>query len=141
MTRTFVVGDAPDEIREWHRLCVEALERAVERARPGEVGRDLYAGVCEVFEGHGQRTLRTKPAGETLQEGFFHTLGHGVGLEVHEAPSLGLMGSAPLVAGDVLALEPGLYRPGLGGVRVEDLVLVGEDGPEVLTSFSRGLEP
>jgi Xaa-Pro aminopeptidase len=141
MTRTFVVGDVPDEIREWHRLCVEALEAAIDRARPGEPGRNLYAGVCDVFEGYGQRTLRTKPEGETLAEGFFHTLGHGVGLEVHEAPSLGPMGAAPLVAGDVLALEPGLYRPGLGGVRVEDLVLVGEDGPEVLTSFPRALEP
>ena len=118
--------------REWHRLCVEALERAVERARPGRSAATLRRASATSSRGTGSGPCGRRPEGETLEEGFFHSLGHGVGLEVHEAPSLGLLGSAPLVAGDVLALEPGLYRPGLGGVRVEDLVLVGEDGPEVL---------
>ena len=79
--------------------------------------------------------------GETLDEGFHHSLGHGVGLEVHEAPVLGLVGVAPLVAGDVVAIEPGLYRQGLGGVRLEDLVFVREDGPERLTQFPYELTP
>ena len=75
-----------------------------------------------------------------LERGFFHSLGHGVGLEVHEAP---VMGRAPdsLVAGDVVTLEPGCYEPGVGGCRLEDLVLVGEDGFETLTDFSYELEP
>jgi Xaa-Pro aminopeptidase len=69
-----------------------------------------------------------------LAEGFFHSLGHGVGLEVHEAPGLGRMGEE-LVAGDVVAVEPGLYRPGYGGCRLEDLALVTEDGCQNLTDF------
>jgi Xaa-Pro aminopeptidase len=69
-----------------------------------------------------------------LADGFFHSLGHGVGLEVHEAPSLGRSGEA-LVAGDVIAVEPGLYRSGVGGCRLEDLLLVTEDGYENLTDF------
>jgi Xaa-Pro aminopeptidase len=141
MTRTFVVGDVPAEIAEWHELCLTALERARDGAVPGKLGRDLFGGVCDVFEGEGHLTMRTKAQGLPLEEGFFHSLGHGVGLEAHEQPSLSLIGSQPLVAGDVLALEPGLYRPGLGGVRVEDLVRVGEDGTEVLTDFPYDLEP
>ncbi len=141
MTRTFVVGDVPAEVAEWHELCLKALEQARDRARPGETGRELFATACEVFEAEGHLTMRTKAQGVPLEEGFFHSLGHGVGLEAHEQPHLSLLGSAPLVAGDVLALEPGLYRPGLGGVRLEDLVRVGEDGPEVLTDFPYDLEP
>ena len=74
-----------------------------------------------------------------LEEGFFHSLGHGVGLEVHEPPVLGRTGE-DLVAGDVLAVEPGLYRKGFGGCRLEDLVLVTEDGYEVLTNFPHDLD-
>jgi Xaa-Pro aminopeptidase len=140
MTRTFVVGDVPAEIAEWHRLCVEALERAAERAAPGVTGKELFATACDVFEAESHVTQRTKVHGETLDHGFYHSLGHGVGLEVHEAPLLGLVGTAPLVAGDVLAIEPGLYRQGLGGVRIEDLVLVREGGAERLTSFPYELE-
>jgi Xaa-Pro aminopeptidase len=74
-----------------------------------------------------------------LQDGFYHGLGHGVGLAVHEAPGLGLIGQE-LVPGDVITIEPGLYRQGFGGVRVEDLLLVTEGGCEVLTDFHYDLE-
>jgi Xaa-Pro aminopeptidase len=141
MTRTFVVGDPPAEIAEWHALCVQALEQAVERARPGGLGVDMYGEACGLFEGAGHLTMRTKEEGDALDEGFYHSLGHGVGLEPHELPHLGLLGSQPFVEGDVLAIEPGLYRPGFGGVRVEDLVRVADDGPEVLTDFPYDLEP
>jgi Xaa-Pro aminopeptidase len=79
--------------------------------------------------------------GEVLEEGFFHGLGHGVGLEVHEEPGLGLAQGSPLVAGDVITVEPGLYRPGFGGCRLEDLLLVTEDGAENLTSYPYDLSP
>ena len=104
-------------------------------------GRDLFATACEVFEEAGEPTQRTKAEGETLRDGFFHSLGHGVGLEVHEEPSLGRSGKDPLVAGDVVAIEPGTYRHGYGGVRLEDLALVTEDGYERLTNFSYALAP
>ena len=69
-----------------------------------------------------------------LRDGFFHSLGHGVGLEIHERPNLGRAADT-LVAGDVIAVEPGCYRQGYGGCRLEDLVLVTEDGGEILTDF------
>ena len=82
-----------------------------------------------------------KQPGEVLEEGFFHGLGHGVGLEVHEEPGLGIASTGELVAGDVITLEPGLYRPGYGGCRLEDLVLVTDDGAENLTDFPYDLAP
>jgi Xaa-Pro aminopeptidase len=142
MTRTFVRGGsaAPDVV-EWHALCLRALEDVYAALRPGVTGRALFDIVCDVFEAAGEPTQRTKPDGEPLHDGFFHSLGHGVGLDVHEEPSLGRTGSDELVAGDVLAIEPGLYRAGYGGVRLEDLVLVTADGHERLTSFPYELEP
>jgi Xaa-Pro aminopeptidase len=134
MTRTFAVGEAPSEIREFHRLSKEALDRAVESIRPGVNGADLHKQVCDFFASHGYPTQLTKPDGEVLQDGFYHSTGHGVGLSVHEQPGIGRVGE-PFVAGDVLAIEPGLYRHGVGGARVEDLILVTEDGCEVITEF------
>ena len=141
MTRTFVLGDPPDELVEWHRLVLAALERGVADSRPGASGRAVYDATCDLFEAAGFPTERTKDPVTPLEDGFFHGLGHGVGLEVHEAPSLGLISNDSLVAGDVVTVEPGLYRPGFGGVRVEDLVLVTEHGPENLTRFSYDLAP
>jgi len=141
MTRTFVIGQIPDEVAEWHRLCKEALDRSIAEARPGITAKSLYDATCDIFEAAGYPTQRTKMDGETLESGFFHSLGHGVGLEVHEQPLLGLVGHEPLVAGDVLAVEPGLYRAGYGGCRLEDILLVTEDGAENLTDFPYELSP
>ncbi len=140
MTRTFVVGDAPDELRKYHELTRESLARALDGVRPGVAGKELHRLSCEPYEQASLPTQRTKTPGQVLEEGFYHALGHGVGLEVHEAPALG---RAPdvLVAGDVITLEPGCYRLGFGGCRLEDLVLVTEDGAEVLTDFPYDLEP
>lgn len=141
MTRTFVVGDVPDDVREWHRLCKEALDRAISEIKDGADGRGIFDGTCEIFEAAGEPTQRTKEPGKPLSNGFFHGLGHGVGLEVHEEPGMGLASKAPLMAGDVVTVEPGCYRQGYGGVRLEDLVLVTAAGAENLTQYPYDLEP
>src|SRR5215212_6903133 len=134
MTRTFVIGDVSDELAHWHALTKEALEQTRAAVRAGAHGRAIYDIACEVYEKAGIPTQRTKAEGQVLRDGFFHGLGHGVGLEVHEEPGLGRSGDE-LVAGDVVTLEPGTYRQGFGGVRLEDLVLVTEEGSETLTDF------
>ena len=140
MTRTFVVGPVSDELADYHRLCLEVHERVIPAIRPGVTGRELHTIASEVVEAGGYPTQLSKKPGEVLLDGFFHGLGHGVGLDVHEDPSLDLSGGA-LVAGDVVAVEPGCYRQGYGGVRLEDLVLVTDDGAEVLTSYPYALAP
>jgi Xaa-Pro aminopeptidase len=134
MTRTFCLGEPPEELVGYHALVRDALDRVVEAVRPGITGKELHRLACELFQEHDFPTQLTKDPGKPLEDGFFHSLGHGVGLEVHELPSLGRLGTE-LLAGDVLAVEPGLYRKGFGGCRLEDLVLVTDDGGEVLTDF------
>jgi Xaa-Pro aminopeptidase len=136
MTRTFVAGgeDPPEELLGYWRLAREALERVTAEVRPGADGAVLHGIASQVFEDAGQPTLRTMPGGSMPDRGFLHSLGHGVGLAVHEAPALGLSGD-PLLEGDVIAVEPGCYRQGFGGVRLEDLLLVTSAGCEVLTDF------
>jgi Xaa-Pro aminopeptidase len=141
MTRTFVVGDVPEDVQKWHALAKEALDRAISEIKDGADGRQIFDGTCDIFEGAGEQTQRTKEEGKTLAEGFFHGLGHGVGLEVHEAPGMGLASKLPLKAGDVVTVEPGCYRQGYGGVRLEDLVLVTESGAENLTQYPYDLTP
>jgi Xaa-Pro aminopeptidase len=142
MTRTFVRGDVSDAIAALHALVLEAHERACAAVRPGVPGVEVYGVACDVFEAAGHPTQRTKAPGETLRHGFYFGLGHGVGLEVHEAPALGRTGREPLIAGDVIAVEPGTVDPKDGGMRVEDLLVVTEDGYENLTaSFPYDLTP
>jgi len=144
MTRTFVVGTpAPehaDLIAEHERIVRAAFEQAKAAIRPGITGRELFDLTCDLFESEGQVTQRTAQRNDE-EEGFQFSLGHGVGLEVHEAPSLGLAGRETLLAGDVLALEPGLWSSLIGEVRLEDIVLVTEQGCETLTRFPYELKP
>jgi Xaa-Pro aminopeptidase len=141
MTRTFVIGEVPEDVQRWHALTKEALDRAISEIKDGADGRAIFDGTCEIFEAAGEPTQRTKEAGKTLSDGFFHGLGHGVGLEVHEEPGMGISAKDPLMAGDVVTVEPGLYRQGYGGVRLEDLVLVTKDGAENLTQYPYDLTP
>lgn len=140
MTRTFCLGEPPEELGRYHALVREALDLAYATIRPGVTGAEAHRAVCELFEANGYRTQLSKAPGEVLEEGFFHGLGHGVGLEVHELPGLGRAGEE-IVAGDVLAVEPGLYRKGFGGCRLEDLVHVTDDGVEVLADYPYDLTP
>lgn len=143
MTRTFVAGQPSDDVLALHELVRVALAAARSAVRPGRTGRELYDIAAEVFERAGHPTQRTRAPGEALTHGFYFSLGHGVGLDVHEPPTLGLATGEPaLMPGDVLALEPGVEGlPGIGGVRLEDLVLVTEDGCETLTDYPYALAP
>jgi Xaa-Pro aminopeptidase len=140
MTRTYVVGEISDELREYWRLCKQALDETTAATKPGVNGRALMELCCNLFHEAGHKTQLHKEPGEVLDSGFFHGLGHGVGLEVHEKPALSRSGD-DLVPGDVISLEPGLYRAGYGGVRLEDILLVTEDGAEVITQYPYDLEP
>jgi Xaa-Pro aminopeptidase len=142
MTRTFVRGEISDAVAELHALVLDALQQTRAAVRPGITGVELYGVAAGVIEAAGHPTARTKRPGETLREGMYAGLGHGVGLQVHEAPSLGLSGHDPLIAGDVIAVEPGTVVRSIGGVRVEDLLIVTEDGAESLTdALPRDLAP
>ena len=127
ITRPFVVGHESDEQREFYDVVRLANERAVKAVRPGMSGRDA------------DRVARGYIQDRGFGELFGHSLGHGIGLEVHEAPRLAKTAEGPLVEGAVVTVEPGIYRPGWGGVRIEDDVHLGTGGPQVLTRFSREL--
>jgi Xaa-Pro aminopeptidase len=135
MTRTFLAGggEPPEELAEYWRLTRESLERVYAGLKAGANGRALFEVSCEPYIEAGKPTQLTKRKGEILEDGYFHALGHGVGLEVHERPSLGRLGD-DLVPGDVITLEPGCYRRGFGGCRLEDLFLVGERGAEQIAA-------
>jgi Xaa-Pro aminopeptidase len=136
MTRTFVSGAAepPEELSRYWELTRESLRRIHPMVRAGADCREIYAASCAPYEEAGLPTQRSKEPGTVLEDGYFHGLGHGVGLEIHEHPYLGRLPGV-LRAGDVITLEPGCYRRGFGGCRLEDLVLVTEDGGETLTEF------
>jgi Xaa-Pro aminopeptidase len=142
MTRTFVAGggEPAAELLEYWELCRASLEAVGPLLRPGAVCRELHGVSCEPFEAAGKPTVRTKEPNASLDSGYYHSLGHGIGLEVHERPNLG-RSDERLIAGDVVTVEPGCYRPGFGGARLEDLVLITEDGYEVLTNFPYDLAP
>jgi len=136
MTRTFVKGEPTAAARAFYDATERAQAAALDAIEAGVTGAEVHAAVCEVYEDAGYPTLRTDEAAET---GFIHTTGHGVGLEVHEGPRLSEDGDE-LEAGHVVTVEPGLYDPDVGGVRIEDLVVVTEDGHENLTNYPRQFE-
>ncbi len=127
-TRTFVTGPLPAELQEAYDVVHRAQLASLEAVVPGAEGKAVDRAARSIIEEAG------------FGEHFGHGLGHGVGLEVHEAPWLNAeLGDEALVAGNVVTVEPGIYLPGLGGIRIEDLVIVADDGPEVLTPFTKEL--
>ena len=135
MTRTFCVGEPSETVREWYDLTREAFEAALAAVEPGTTGAAVHDAACDVYEDAGLPTLRSDPGAET---GFIHSTGHGVGLDVHELPKVSPEGGE-LEPGHVITIEPGLYDPEVGGVRLEDLVVVTEDGYENLTDYPMSL--
>ena len=127
MTRTVVIGRASDEHRAVYDVVRVANERGASGVRAGMTGRDADAIARQYIERAGYGDL------------FGHSLGHGIGLEVHEAPRLSKTAEGALPEGAVVTIEPGVYRPGWGGVRIEDDVVLAADGPHVLTTFPREL--
>ena len=137
-TRTFVPGTPSDELKQLHQHCVAAMEIALEAIKPGR--NDAYDKVAEYFHDKGFPTQKHSE-GPPPKTGFFHALGHGVGLQVHEKPLIGLRADN-FIEGDVVAIEPGLYFPGIGGVRLEDTVMVTSSGAEHFTDpYPYDLEP
>ena len=137
MTRTFVNGEVSAEVARAarHRPSRRSRRPAPRRDR-GSPAASCTASPRRSIEHAGYPTQRTRSRGERLTHGFYFGLGHGVGLEVHEPPWLGFGSQEPLVAGDVLAIEPGIEGlERIGGVRYEDLLLITEDGCETLTRY------
>jgi len=135
MTRTFCAGEPTETVAEWYDLTLEAQEAALDAIAAGVFGSDVHDAVCDVYEDAGLPTLRADDSAET---GFIHTTGHGVGLDIHESPRISEE-DVELEAGHVVTVEPGLYDPEVGGVRIEDLVVVTEDGHENLTDYGKRL--
>ena len=126
-TRTVATGEPSDEAREVYELVLAAQLAGVDAVHAGAGGREVDAVARAVIEaaGHGEH--------------FGHGLGHGVGAEIHEAPRLSTRSDDELQSGSVVTVEPGVYLPGRLGVRIEDLVVVGEHGCEILSSLDKRL--
>jgi Xaa-Pro aminopeptidase len=127
-TRTYATGTLPDELAVIYALVEEAQAAGLAAVRPGPAGREVDAVARDIIEaaGHGKH--------------FGHGLGHGIGLEVHEAPTLSRVGDTALAPGHVVTVEPGVYVPGLGGVRIEDLVAVQDGAPRVFSALPKALQ-
>jgi Xaa-Pro aminopeptidase len=126
-TRTFATGTVPQRLRDAYAVCLDAQLAAMEGIRPGLACADADRIARDIIEAAG------------FGEHFGHPLGHGVGLDVHEDPRLAGVSPATLQPGMVVTVEPGIYLPGLGGVRIEDLVIVTESGCERLTGYPKEL--
>ena len=136
ITRTVVRGRASEPIRNMHRAVLAAQKLALSMVRPGVESRAVQRAVEDFFRKAGFETKLSPPGKEC---GFIHSVGHGVGLDVHESPGL-RNEPGRLSVGNVVTVEPGLYYPGLGGIRIEDTVVVTRTGHKILASFPKKLE-
>ena len=126
-TRTFATGELPDELARAYEICLEAQLKGLEAARAGVGGKQADAAARSVIADAG------------LGDKFGHGLGHGVGIDVHEAPHVAATSEDTLAANNVCTIEPGIYLEGLGGIRIEDLVVITDGAPEILSSFPKEL--
>ena len=135
MSRTVVLGTASPELKRLYGIVKDAQEDAIGKIKDGADGMKIHQGICARFEKAGYKTGLVNGR----MQGYFHGTGHGVGLDIHEAPRISRTGSL-LQEGHVVTVEPGLYYPGLGAVRIEDMVLVTKDGCRNLTNFPKVFE-
>lgn len=126
MTRTYVKGEPSDEARKMYAAVKEGHEASLRALRPGLPCREVYEVSAQIIRDHGF---------DVGEKGYTHSLGHGLGVAIHEAPNLSLRSEAVLEPGHVVTIEPGLYYPEIGGVRIEDTVVITEDGYENLTNY------
>ncbi|MDQ2914990.1 MAG: M24 family metallopeptidase [Chloroflexota bacterium] len=142
MTRTVSKGEPPAEIRKIYEVVKRAQDAGIKALRAGVTGREVHELVEDIIWQAGYDTLRPgqkKDPSDPTPRGFIHSTGHGVGLEIHEAPAIARSGTKPLVAGDVVTIEPGVYDPVIGGVRLEDMLVITESGARNLTQAPREL--
>ena len=142
MTRTVSKGEPPAEIAKLYDITRRAQDAGIKALRPGVTGREVHELVEDIIWDAGYDTLRpgqqrSKNGGPP--RGFIHGTGHGVGLEIHELPNVARSGTKPLAPGDVVTVEPGIYLPELGGVRLEDMLVITETGSRNLTRAPRQL--
>jgi Xaa-Pro aminopeptidase len=135
MSRTVIRGRPSAELKKLYQSVKDAQEEAISKIRDGADGARIHQGICDRFEKAGYRTGVVNGR----MQGYFHGTGHGVGLDIHEAPRISRTGSI-LQEGTVVTVEPGLYYPGLGAVRIEDMVLVTKDGCRNLTNYPKTFE-
>ena len=139
-SRTVVVGEISEELQRMHEACCEVLDAALALLKEDANGRDAHRAACQVLVDRGYGSTTKGFEGDPGRPRMNHSLGHGVGLEVHEAPYLRDL-DYPLVSGDVVTVEPGLYLAGFGGMRVEDSGMVTKTGFKNFTTLTRSLDP
>lgn len=142
MTRTVSRGEPPAEIRRMYEVVMRAQDAGIAALRPGITGREVHELVEDIIFEAGYDTLRPgqkRRPDDPVVRGFIHGTGHGVGLEIHEPPSVGRAGTAALQPGDVVTVEPGIYDPDIGGVRLEDMLVITGGGSRNLTRALRQL--
>ena len=127
MTRTFAIGDPGEKLKEIYQIVLEAQLKVIEAAQPGLTGIQLDA------------IARDHIAAAGYGEAFGHSTGHGIGLEIHEGPNVSFRADKQFVINNVITDEPGIYLPGIGGVRIEDDLLITSEGNEVLTKSPKEL--
>jgi Xaa-Pro aminopeptidase len=135
MSRTVIRGTVSSELKRLYQTVKDAQEEAIDKVKDGADGMKIHQGICARFDKAGYKTGLV----DGRMQGYFHGTGHGVGLDIHEAPRISRTGSL-LQEGHVVTVEPGLYYPGLGAVRIEDMVLVTKDGCRNLTDFPKTFE-
>jgi len=137
MTRTIVKGRASDKLKKMFEAVFEAKNASLDAIQAGALGNHVYDVCCDVLEKAGYETTR---GGKKITKGMTHSLGHGVGLQIHESPRMSELYTSPLKEHNIVTVEPGLYNPQIGGVRLEDIIEVTKSGYNNLTRMETQLE-